>query len=130
MTRILSCRYEVVVEATIRPLTDRDVDAARTVQTVAFTALHRSQGEPVTEVTPEVVERQRRRVRHFLRHDPEGAWAAVVDGAVVGVALALRRESLWGLSLLVVDPAHQSGGIGRRLLDASLTYAEGCATAT
>jgi GNAT superfamily N-acetyltransferase len=40
--------------------------------------------------------------------------------------LALRRDSLWGLSLLVVDPAAQSTGAGRRLLDATLSYAEGC----
>ncbi len=46
-----------------------------------------------------------------------------------GSALALRRDDLWGLSLLVVHPDHQSRGVGRLLLDAALGYAEGVATA-
>lgn len=114
------------MDVTIRRLADDDVDAAREVQTAAFRALDQAAGEPASEVTPDVAERQRHRVRHFRSHDPGGSWVAVVAGQVVGVALALRRESLWGLSLLVVDPAHQSNGIGRLLLDASLTYADGC----
>jgi hypothetical protein len=43
---------------------------------------------------------------------------------VLGVALALRRDRLWGLSLLAVDPAAQSRSLGRRLLDAALSYAD------
>jgi GNAT superfamily N-acetyltransferase len=112
------------VHVTVRPLVDADVDAARTVQTEAFAAHDRLVGDPVPELTEERVERQRRRLRHFLRHDAPGSWVAEADGQVVGVALASRRGSLWGLSLLVVDPAVQSRGIGRRLLDATLTYAE------
>ena len=38
------------------------------------------------------------------------------DGAVAGAALALLREGLWGLSLLVVDPDAQCAGAGRELL--------------
>src|SRR5206468_6710760 len=74
--------------------------------------------------TPERMEGQRRRISHFLTHDPDGSWVADADGRVVGVALALKRGGMWGLSLLVVDPAVQSKGVGRRLLDAALTYAE------
>ena len=117
------------MDPTIRPLTDADVDATREVQTRSFQALDAAEGKPPMEVTPDVVERQRGRVRHFLTHDPGGAWVAEVDGAVVGAALALRRDSMWGLSLLVVDPGIQSRGLGRRLLDASLTYADGVQSA-
>jgi GNAT superfamily N-acetyltransferase len=119
----------VDVEVTIRPLTEADVDAARAVQVSAFDAKDRATGHPVPEMTPAVVERQRGRFRHFMTHDPQGSWVATVDAAVVGTALALRRDALWGLSLLAVDPDVQSKGIGRQLLDATLRYADGVDTA-
>src|SRR3954451_5141487 len=65
------------------------------------------------------------RVAHLLETDPGGAWVAEAEGRVVGVALALVREGLWGLSLLAVEPIRQDQGIGRRLLDAALGYADG-----
>jgi predicted N-acetyltransferase YhbS len=114
----------VDVAVTIRPLTEGDVEAAREVQVHAFDAVDRAAGHPTPELTPDMIERQRGRFLHFLKHDPEGSWVATLDGAVVGTALALRRDSLWGLSLLAVDPAVQSKGIGRRLLDASLRHAD------
>ena len=116
-------------DVSVRPLAADDVDAAREVQTRAFEEHDRAFGDPVPEVTDATVDRQRGRFRHFLTHDPAGSWVAVRDGEVVGAALALRRDGLWGLSLLVVDPAVQSRGIGRALLDASLTYADGVDTA-
>ncbi len=65
---------------------------------------------------------QRARVRRVLATDPGGAWVALASDAVVGVALAIVREGLWGLSLLAVRPAAQSGGVGRRLLEAALGH--------
>jgi GNAT superfamily N-acetyltransferase len=65
------------------------------------------------------------RIEHLIATDPGGAWVAEEDGRVVGAALALDREGVWGLSLLVVLPDYQSGGIGKALLDASLAYADG-----
>ena len=65
------------------------------------------------------------RIQQLLERDPGGAWVAEEDGGVVGAALALDREGLWGLSLLVVLPEHQSSGIGRALLERSLDYAGG-----
>jgi GNAT superfamily N-acetyltransferase len=56
------------------------------------------------------------RLRHLLDTDPGGAWVAERDGEIVGAALALVRERIWGLSLFVVCPAAQSSGIGRELL--------------
>ena len=117
------------VDVSVRPLAADHVDAAREVQTRAFEQHDRAFGDPVPEVTAATVERQRGRFRHFLTHDPAGSWVAVSDGAVVGAALALRRDGLWGLSLLAVDPDAQSRGIGRALLEASLTYADGADTA-
>jgi GNAT superfamily N-acetyltransferase len=66
------------------------------------------------------------RIAHLQRTDPGGAWVAEHDGEIVGVSLALVREGVWGLSLFGVHPDHQSHGIGRQLLDASLGYANGC----
>lgn len=67
------------------------------------------------------------RIRHAAATDPGGAWVAVDDttGDVVGLCLAVRREGLWFLSLLVVAEAAQGQGLGARLLDASLAIAEG-----
>jgi GNAT superfamily N-acetyltransferase len=64
------------------------------------------------------------RIAHVLRTDPGGAWVAEADGEVVGIALALMREGIWGLSLFAVAPERQGEGIGRRLLDASLAYGD------
>ncbi len=62
------------------------------------------------------------RIRHLIATDPGGAFAAERDGSLVGAALALLREEVWGLSLLVVDPGAQSAGIGSELLSRALAY--------
>jgi GNAT superfamily N-acetyltransferase len=109
---------------TVRRLAESDVAGVVRVQIAAFDDHNLQWGEPVPESTPERIDGQRRRIHHFLTHDPEGAWVATsADDRVLGVALALRRDRLWGLSLLAVDPAAQSRRIGRRLLDAALGYA-------
>ena len=58
--------------------------------------------------------------RHLLDTDPGGAWVAERDGRVEGVALALVREGVWGLSLFARAEALQGRGVGRELLDALL----------
>jgi GNAT superfamily N-acetyltransferase len=65
------------------------------------------------------------RIHQLLERDPGGAWVSDGDGDLAGAALAIDRDGLWGLSLLVVDPARQSAGVGRALLARSLEYAEG-----
>ena len=63
------------------------------------------------------------RVRHLVGTDPGGAWVTLDgDGAVDGAALALVREGIWGLSLLIVRPGRQSGGSGRTLMGAASGY--------
>jgi GNAT superfamily N-acetyltransferase len=65
------------------------------------------------------------RLRHICETDPGGAWVAEDDGRVAGVAMALVRERIWGLSLFAVAGALQGKGVGRRLLDASLRHGDG-----
>ena len=111
--------------AQLRPLTADDAEAAFDLQVVTFGVLDAQLGLPPTpppaDRTPGV-----RRVRHLVETDPGGAWAATGDdGSLVGAALALEREGIWGLSLLVVHPDEQSSGIGSALLQRTLEYADG-----
>jgi GNAT superfamily N-acetyltransferase len=113
--------------ATIRPLEPADVHAA---DAMAWSALRE-------HIPPEFVEnadadgekwreRGRARVAHLQRTDPGGAWVADLDGEVVGLALALVREDVWGLSLFAVKPGLQGQGLGGRVLAPALEYAERC----
>lgn len=72
----------------------------------------------------EAVRRERvlARLRGLLATDPGGALVAERRGRIVGVAMALVRGRVWGLSLFAVDDAARGAGIGRRLLEAALAY--------
>jgi len=93
-------------------------DEAAAAEEVARAALYAGREEP----DPAQVTRARRRLAHLQRTDPGGAWVAEHDGALAGLALALVREGIWGLSLFGVVPALQGRGIGRRLLEASFDH--------
>jgi GNAT superfamily N-acetyltransferase len=103
----------------IRPLLADDVAVSREITRRAIAGL----GEEVPENTPENIARGRARIAHLMRTDPDGAWVAEHDGEVVGCALALVREGMWFLSLLMVEPDHQGEGLGRQLIDATLQTA-------
>jgi hypothetical protein len=61
-------------------------------------------------------------VRHLLGTDPGGAWVTADGDGLSGAGLALIREGVWGLSLLVVRPGVQSNGLGTALLRRTLDY--------
>lgn len=117
-------------EPVIRPLRGDDAPA---VQAMAYESLAamagRYQGEPRQPPSADRMARGEARVRHLMATDPAGCWVAADGTQVVGVALALRRSDFWFLSLLAVATDRQGRGIGRRLMAAALTYAEGCLSA-
>jgi GNAT superfamily N-acetyltransferase len=93
---------------------ESDVMAVDDVAVAAFTELNARMGAPPYAGAPPAAASVR--LRRLLDTDPGGAWVAERDGEVVGAALALVREGLWGLSLFVVAPGAQSGGLGREQL--------------
>src|SRR5215207_7427698 len=106
-----------------RPMRDDDVSEVHEVNLRAFEDLARRQG--YEDLPPPAVAAAHGRLRRLLTADPGGAWVAERDGAIAGAALALLREGLWGLSLLVVDPDAQGTGAGRELLARAHEYADG-----
>jgi GNAT superfamily N-acetyltransferase len=112
-----------VREPSVRPLEPRDVDAVHHISNAAFEDLARRFGEPPEPFGP--IAASRVRVRRLMVTDPGGAWAAERGGEVVGCSLALVRDGVWGLSLLVVRPDAQSTGVGRELLARAWDYGAG-----
>ncbi len=109
---------------TIRPLEAQDAAEAAATARIALTEL-----DPETEPLSPAQEAERiaagtARVAHLQRTDPGGCWVAEVDGRIVGTAIGLIREGVWGLSLFAVLPAFQAEGIGSRLYRAALAYGE------
>lgn len=107
----------------IRPMQPADLAPLVELQFASFADLDARMGEPPFELTDEVRERGGARIAHLQRTDPEGAWVAELEGDLVGCSLALVRDGMWFLSLLVVKPGFQGKGIGRQLLDAALQTA-------
>lgn len=110
-------------EVVIRPLEPADVEEA---DAVAWASLR--VGIPDEHLPADEEARRRRgrlRIAHLQATDPGGAWVAQAGGEIRGVALALVREGVWGLSLFAVAPGHQGRRIGTRLLEPALAYADG-----
>jgi ribosomal protein S18 acetylase RimI-like enzyme len=97
----------------IRPMQGADLPSAIAASAAAF---------ELDLAEPRNAERWGARVAHPLRTDPDGSFVAELDGRIAGVAQAIRRERLWNLSLLTIDPRAQSKNAGRLLFDRSLEY--------
>lgn len=110
-------------ELLIRPLLPADVEAA---EAVAWSALSPMWPEELRPQDSHVrVARGRERVAHLQRTDPGGCWVAELGGRLVGVAIGLIREDVWGFSLFGVHPDHHGRGIGSRLYAPALAYGDG-----
>src|ERR1700723_408437 len=110
----------------LRPLALENVEPAMPVVEAADAALAEAGLlPPHTPPSDAELEASRQGHARFVQRDGPGAWVAVSDGRVVGVAESVRRERFWGLSMLFVHPEFQSRGVGGRLLEAALGYAGG-----
>src|SRR5271167_2405289 len=110
----------------LRPMAIDDVEAVMTmVEATNAAQAEASQLPPRTPPSDAQLEASRVGHARFVQRDGSGAWVAISEGEVVGVAESVRRESFWGLSMLFVHPAFQSRGVVRRLLEAALGYAAG-----
>jgi GNAT superfamily N-acetyltransferase len=108
----------------LRPMREHDVAAVNELSAAAFEDLSRREGEPPQPRQP--LHAAYVRLRRLLAADPGGCWVAEgEDGTLDGAALALVREGVWGLSLLVVRPGLQSRGLGSALLERALAYGDG-----
>jgi GNAT superfamily N-acetyltransferase len=109
--------------AELRPMREEDVPGAHEVTVAAFEDLDRRLHEPPHP--PADTDAAYVRLRRILATDPGGCWVAEDGAGLAGVALALLREEVWGLSLLVVRPDLQSAGVGSALLARTLEYGTG-----
>ena len=107
-------------DPSVRPLEAADIDPVLDLSVEAFQDLNRRLGEPPEPPGP--IAAGRVRMHRLLASDPGGAWVAERGGRVVGCSLGIVRDGVWGLSLLVVGPDAQSGGVGRELLARAWEY--------
>jgi GNAT superfamily N-acetyltransferase len=111
-------------DVAIRPLRLEDAAAAGAAARTSLNDLY-----PEDELAPDEeairVAGATARVAHLHRTDPGGCWVAEHDGRIVGTALGLVRDGVWGLSLFALLPAYQGLGIGTRLYAPALEYGAG-----
>lgn len=112
--------------ARVRPLRADDVAPAVEVWQAAVADLRARLRLPGRDLAPADRTRLAGRIDHLRSTDPDGSWVADRDGRLVGLAQSFVRESYWVLSLLGVEPAFQSSGTGRALLEPALAYGSGC----
>ena len=116
----------------IRPFDDRDAEAVVDLSLRAwapvFASLERVLGSEIFgRMHPDWREDQRRAVEDVCAAKRERVWVAEVDGAAVGfVAIELHHpeRSMGEISMLVVDPDYQGGGIGTALSEFALDRLE------
>lgn len=105
-------------------MTEGDTEDAWAAGQAAFEA--RGEHWPASTESPAVRWRHGvKRLLHVLATDPGGAWVATDGRRIRGIAMAIVREGVWGLSLFAVDPEAQGDGVGKALLDRALEHGDG-----
>jgi GNAT superfamily N-acetyltransferase len=58
--------------------------------------------------------------RMLLSLAPQGSFAAISDGGIVGTAIGIDYDRFSWIAMMLVDPVHRGKGLGRRLLQAAM----------
>lgn len=68
-------------------------------------------------------------IHFFLEQSPDGCFAAVHNGQVIGSAATIRYDNqvAW-ISMVLVDPVFRGIGIGRRLMEQAVAHLSDCPT--
>jgi ribosomal protein S18 acetylase RimI-like enzyme len=106
---------------TYRTMRDEDIPAVHDTMVAAFADLERRLGEEYEGAQPRLAQ-STIRFRRTLATDPGGCWVAERDGRVLGAAVGILRDGVWGLSMFIVAPAAQGAGVGRELLARAVEY--------
>ena len=101
-----------------RLFTEADLSATTYVRKAALEALVRENGREPEPWMPRAPIMH----RHLLKTDPEGAWAAEMDGVLVGYAHGFVRGDVWYLAQLFVQPEVHAGGVGQGVLKRAQDY--------
>jgi GNAT superfamily N-acetyltransferase len=111
------------METMLRPATPADAEACGRICYQGFKALNERHGFPPNYPS---VEAATGRVRAFLEHSAVfGVVAVERGGRVLGFNFLSERDPIRGVGPIVVDPAAQGRGVGRRLMAAVLERAAG-----
>jgi ribosomal protein S18 acetylase RimI-like enzyme len=105
----------VMARTRVRTMVDEDIGGAARVLARAF---------GIDASDDDVRRRGEQRVAHLLATDPGGSFVGERRGEIIGMAQAYRREDLWCLSMLAVDPGAQGSGVGRTLFERALGYGD------
>jgi GNAT superfamily N-acetyltransferase len=111
------------VDIAIRLATDNDANACGRICYEGFLSVAERHGFPPTFPSVEVATQ---RVGAFIRHPSIfGVVAEAADGRIVGFNFLSERDPIRAVGPIVIDPATQGHGIGRRLMEAVLERARG-----
>jgi GNAT superfamily N-acetyltransferase len=111
------------MDITDRPATDKDTDACGRICYEGFRSVAERHGFPPTFPS---VEAATQRVGALIRHPSVfGVVAETSDRKIVGFNFLSERDPIRAVGPIVIDPATQGQGIGRRLMEAVLERAQG-----
>ena len=111
-------------EITIRRATPSDLAACSRIVFEAFTGISRQHNFPPDFPSIDVVAGF---LPILLNHPSIWGVVAEIGGKVVGSNFLDQRDAIGGVGPLTVDPGHQGGGVGRRLMQAVLEKGRGSA---
>lgn len=111
------------MDIAVRPATDNDTDACGRICYEGFRSVAERHGFPPAFPSVEVATQ---RVGAFIRLPSVfGVVAETGDGKIAGFNFLSERDPIRAVGPIVIDPATQGHGIGRRLMEAVLKRARG-----